>query len=94
MYKMKIVLDLDKIKAEGIYSAGTLVDAIEALYNKRNMSVDEDGWRTGTFSSCSSMVRTLSKQGWFIDNCLEWKLWNLNNDSIEDGLKYYQEKNV
>ena len=92
MYKMKIVLDTEKITKEGLYNIDTLNDAIEALFKKRDMISDENGWRTGEFSSCSSMVRTLSKLDWFIDNCREWKLWDLNHDSIEDGLLYYKSK--
>ena len=63
-------------------------------FAKRNMTKDETNWYTnGDFTSCGSLILTLSSKEWFIDNVKRW-LWYDEDDKSTEDLKAHYKKEI
>ncbi|MBE5846641.1 MAG: hypothetical protein E7300_03095 [Lachnospiraceae bacterium] len=96
MMKMLIKMDEAKIREERKYDISKINAYLAKAFAKRHMELDDDGWYiNGNFSTCGSLIITLSQKDWFIDNLMEW-LWYDEEDASTEDLKarYSKEKTI
>ncbi len=89
MYEMKITIDKEKIKEDGIYNVEDIEGAIDALIEKRDIEHISSSWYRGNMTTLGSLMLTLSKHEWFTDYATDWILWDIDNGGSEDLLKSY-----
>ena len=86
---------LVEINSQGKYDINKINDYLTKVFAKRNMPKDEDNWYiNGNFTSCGSLILTLSKKDWFIDNVLEWLWYDTDDASTEDLKAHYSRVNM
>lgn len=92
MMKMLIRLDEEKIAREEKYDINETKAYLNAIFKKRNMTLDDDDWYTdGDFTACGALIIKLSKKKWFMDNVLEWLWYDTEDQSLEDLKAHYAE---
>ena len=89
MYEMKITIDREKIKEDGIYNIEDIEGAIDALIEKRTLKKMCTDWYRGEMVKFASLMLTLSKHEWFTDYATDWILMDITNGGTEDLLKYF-----
>lgn len=93
MMKMLITLNESKIISEGKYDINKIQDYLAKSFAKRGMIKDKDNWYiNGNFTTCGSLIITLSKKEWFMDNIIEWLWYDSSDSSIEDLKMHYSRK--
>lgn len=95
MMKMLITLDEDKIVSEGKYDINKIQNYLVKSFAKRGMTKDKDNWYiNGNFTTCGSLIITLSQKEWFMDNLIEWLWYDSSDSSIEDLKKHYSKEKI
>ena len=95
MMKMLINLDEDKIISEGKYDINKIKDYLNKSFAKRGMVKSEDNWYiNGNFTTCGSLIITLSQKEWFMDNLIDWLWYDSSDSSIEDLKAHYCKERV
>ena len=95
MMKMLINLDEDKIISEGKYDINKIKDYLNKSFAKRGMVTSEDNWYiNGNFTTCGSLIITLSQKEWFMDNLIDWLWYDSSDSSTEDLKAHYCKERV
>ena len=95
MMKMLIKMDEGKIVQEGKYDLEKINAYLTKVFAKRNMKKDADDWYiNGNFTTCGSLIITLSKKDWFLDNVTEWLWYDTDDASTEDLKAHYSKEMV
>lgn len=93
MMKMFIELDESKIANEGKYDIDKINNYLSNAFAKRNMSRDNDNWYiNGNFTTCGSLILTLSQKDWFINNVRKWLWYDTDDESTEDLKAHYSKE--
>lgn len=93
MMKMYIELDEAKIEHDGQYDVNKIKDYLANAFAKRNMSRDKEDWYiNGNFTTCGSLILTLSQKDWFINNVSKWLWYDTDDGSIEDLKEHYSKE--
>ncbi|MEG2814018.1 MAG: hypothetical protein RSA79_05390 [Oscillospiraceae bacterium] len=101
MLKVEIVMDEEKILAEGKYSLEDIYFTIDKAYAQKNLKKTDKGIYVGSgkdFCSFWNIILGLKKQDWFMSNVKKW-LWYNSDDSddendfaIDDLLMHYAKR--
>ncbi len=95
MMKMLINLNEDKIISEGKYDLNKIQDYLTKSLAKRGMVKDNDNWYiNGNFTTCGSLIITLSQKDWFMDNLIDWLWYDSSDSSTEDLKAHYSKEKV
>ena len=95
MMKMLIELNTNKIEEEGKYDLNRINAYLDKMFTKRNMQKDKDNWYiNGDFSGCGSLIITLSRKEWFMDNLVKWLWYDTDDESMEDLKAHYSKENI
>ncbi len=95
MMKMLINLDENKIISEGKYDINKIHNYLSKSFEKRGMTKDKDNWYiNGNFTTCGSLIITLSQKEWFMDNIIDWLWYDSSDSSIEDLKAHYGKEKV
>ncbi len=93
MMKMFIELDENKILGEGKYDLNKINAYIDSAFVKRKMKKDNKNWYiNGNFTTCGSLILTLSQKDWFIDNVKQWLWYDADDESLEDLKAHYSKE--
>lgn len=104
--KMRIQLDEEKIRREGIYNYDKIIKLLDETFEELEIYREEDVdgilAYSGTgnprdFGRFGLMYNSLKRKAWFIDNALLWELhepldfYGIEEDNIEDLLTAWKE---
>lgn len=86
VYKVYAKLDKDKVQREGKYSQENMIETLDNMALKCELIKDDDGWYVGKGENSNGFMMALLNTKWFLENCQEWLLGNVDKNIMEDAL--------
>lgn len=94
IHRVFIKLDEEKINKNNPNQYESLCEIIDNSAKRCKLSLNKDGWYEGTSDQCDTLIVALLGINWFLENVKEWKRWDVERNSIENGIEIYKKIGV